>query len=295
MTEKQIVYKKTSELKLHPNHPRGFFEELEELGETMVQKNERGEIRGVEDPIHINEMNEILEGGRRWKAASLMKIETLPCILHSNISDQDRLILQCLSDAQKNSLRPMEKAKLWEELRLNLVTKLNPSEKGRPNAGQGELAKLLGVSPATVSNTLSLLGLPSDLQTELSSEKISMADALIISREKELTSNEKAKITQHYIKNKKGEGQRLRDAINKKKQEKILSGMIKLKDIPDEWIREQFDKKLDAVRDKLSFIDGNLSAFRSAQRQIIETTLLEHIERVNLTIGKIQEMKKTAT
>ena len=110
---------------------------------------------------------EIVAGERRWQAATLAGLETVPAIVREDLSDQAALRLAIVENVQRSDLNPMEEADGFRRL----------SEMG---LRQAEIAAEVQRNPATVSNTLRLLDLPPDVQTAIREGKLSRAHGVAI-------------------------------------------------------------------------------------------------------------------
>jgi ParB family chromosome partitioning protein len=110
---------------------------------------------GMLNPITITPLNggdtfRIVTGARRWRAASLARLDTIPCII-VRINDEERLTLQLIENLQREDLQPIEKAKALQHVKsaLNLTNR--------------EVARRLGLSERTVGYLLDLLDLPQNI------------------------------------------------------------------------------------------------------------------------------------
>lgn len=138
---------------------------LKELAESIKE-------HGVMQPIVIREVtssasgvtHEIIAGERRWQAAKLAGLATIPAIVRA-ISDDVAIALALIENIQREDLSPMEQAFALQ--RFN-------DEFGLSHA---EIAKTVGKARATVSNLLRLLSLHEDVQTLLNHGDLDMGHA----------------------------------------------------------------------------------------------------------------------
>lgn len=133
-----------------PDQPRRFFDEkaLEELAESI-------RVHGVVQPIVVTQRDGlyvIVAGERRWRAAKLAGLETIPAIVRS-LNDQHRLELSLIENLQRRDLNPIETATAYLKLREQFNLTLEQI---------GE--RVGGKSVSAVSNTLRLLKLPKVVQ-----------------------------------------------------------------------------------------------------------------------------------
>lgn len=109
---------------------------------------------------------QILAGERRWRAAEIAGLKSVPIVLREGtLSGEERLELALIENIQREDLDPMEKAKACA--RLSSEYKLT----------QEEIAERLGYQRSTVSNLVRLLDLPPEIQNDVSREAISAGHA----------------------------------------------------------------------------------------------------------------------
>lgn len=146
--------------KIIPNRfqPRLVFDEksLNELSESIKE-------HGIIQPLIVRPLNdkyEIIAGERRYKAATMAGLTTVP-ILVTNLNDSKSAEVAIVENIQRKNLNPIEEAKSYKRI---LDRKFKTQE---------ELSKVLGVNQSTISNKLRLLTLTKDVQEALSKDKIS--------------------------------------------------------------------------------------------------------------------------
>lgn len=138
--------------------PRLSFDEkaLNELAESIKQ-------HGIIQPLIVRQLAdkyEIIAGERRYKAATLAGLSTVPVIV-TNLSDAKSAEVALVENIQRKNLSSIEEA-------LSYKRKID-----KDNLTQEQLAKLLGLSQSTVANRLRLLNLSDEVQDALLKEKIS--------------------------------------------------------------------------------------------------------------------------
>lgn len=138
--------------------PRLSFDEkaLNELAESIKQ-------HGIIQPLIVRQLAdkyEIIAGERRYKAATLAGLSTVPVIV-TNLSDAKSAEIALVENIQRKNLSSIEEA-------LSYKRKID-----KDNLTQEQLAKLLGLSQSTVANRLRLLNLSNEVQDALLKEKIS--------------------------------------------------------------------------------------------------------------------------
>jgi ParB family chromosome partitioning protein len=145
------------------NQPRKQFapEELQELAESV-------KLHGILQPILVTEKSdggyEIIAGERRYRAAKIAGLTTVPVIV-KRIEAQQKLEIALIENIQRQDLNPLEEAfaykRLIEEFGLT----------------QQQVADKVGKSRPAVANTVRLLDLPNQVQTALIEGKINMGQA----------------------------------------------------------------------------------------------------------------------
>lgn len=134
----------------NPAQPRKVFDEakLYELAESVRQN-------GILQPIIVREREgdrfEIVAGERRFRAAKLIGLRELPCIIRK-FSDEQAYVLSVIENIQRNDLNFFEEAASYEKLIRDY------------GLTQEELAKRLGKTQSAVANKLRLLKIEDGLR-----------------------------------------------------------------------------------------------------------------------------------
>lgn len=143
--------------------PRQRFDEtaLSELADSI-------RIHGVLLPLVVTPLDDrtyrIIAGERRWRAAKLAKLTTLPAIVRT-LKELEQLELSLVENVQRVDLAPLEQAVSIERLHQQFTLSYEV------------IASRLGKAPSTVVNIVRLLQLPSDARRALSEERISEGHA----------------------------------------------------------------------------------------------------------------------
>ncbi|HHT55045.1 MAG TPA: ParB/RepB/Spo0J family partition protein [Acholeplasma sp.] len=158
------------EVKANPNQPRKNFddESLNELANSIKE-------HGVFQPIIVKQANEgyiIVSGERRYRAAKLARLETIPAVVR-NYSSSKMAEISLVENLQREDLSPIEEAKAYEVIIKDL------------NITQNELANKIGKSRSYVTNIIGLLKLPKEVQDLLLDKKITMGHARTLSKLKD--------------------------------------------------------------------------------------------------------------
>lgn len=124
-----------------PTQPRKRFRYLEGLAASIQEK-------GIIQPIIVAHRNQagmytIIAGERRFRAAKLAGLHTIPCIVRDE-SDTSTVILQLLENDQRDGVSPMEESNAL----VRLIDEMGVTK--------SQLAKELGRDPAWVSIRLGL-------------------------------------------------------------------------------------------------------------------------------------------
>jgi ParB family transcriptional regulator, chromosome partitioning protein len=132
----------------NPDQPRHRFDE-----DGLVALSESIRERGVLQPVLVRPLPagnyELIAGERRWRAAGLAGLETMPAIVRSDTT-ATTLELALIENMAREDLNPIEEARACEALTDELG--LSREEVGR-RVGRGRVA---------VSNLLRLLDLPDE-------------------------------------------------------------------------------------------------------------------------------------
>ena len=147
------------QLRPNPYQPRKTFNEqaLEELKQSIVE-------HGIVQPLIVRQTikgYEIVVGERRFRAAQLAGMKTVPAVVRE-LSDEQMMEIALLENLQREDLNPIEEATAYQLL----IT--------RCKLTQEELAKRLGKSRPHITNHLRLLSLPSDVQQMIEEGVLSM-------------------------------------------------------------------------------------------------------------------------
>ena len=150
----QIQYLPHDLIKPNPQQPRVRFDynELEGLA-CSIRAN------GLLQPINVRTMEngefELISGERRLRAARMIGMAKIPCIV-MNVSDQQSALFAIIENVQRENLDFFEEAVAIERL----MTEYGLS--------QDEISEKLGKAPSTLSNKLRLLRLPDEIRDRIS-------------------------------------------------------------------------------------------------------------------------------
>ncbi len=140
-------------------------EGLKELADSIKE-------HGIIQPLVLRKLGdkyEIVAGERRYKAASMAGLTTVPAVI-SNIDDNKAAEVAIVENVQRRNLTAIEEARSYKNL----------LDKGYLT--QDELAKKMGLSQPAIANKLRLLNLDDEVQQALLDEKISERHARTLLR-----------------------------------------------------------------------------------------------------------------
>ncbi len=184
----------------NPNQPRRRFDydELEGLAQSI-------RANGILQPLLVrsleNEKYELIAGERRLRAARLIGLTKVPCIVN-DISESDSAVFAVIENLQRQNLDYFEEA---EALAL-LISDYRMS--------QEELCKKLGKAQSTLSNKLRLLKLNEEMRYKISraglserharallslTDEVQRARALSIIIDRHLTVNESESLIEQML------------------------------------------------------------------------------------------------
>lgn len=148
-----------------PLQPRTSIPEsaLEELHESIRQ-------HGVIQPLIVRPVDgkfELIAGERRWRACSMLELETVP-VIEREASDREVLEMALVENLQRQDLNAIEEANGYVRLAREFGMK------------QDEIAERVGKSRASVANSMRLLDLHKDVQKFVAHGHITVGHAKAI-------------------------------------------------------------------------------------------------------------------
>lgn len=162
VTDDRFIQIKVSKLVPGEFQPRRSFphRELEELSNSIKEN-------GILQPLLVRERGEkfeIIAGERRWRAAKLANLKTVPAIV-SRVSNEEALAFGIVENLQRQDLNPIDEA----EALKRLIDEFGMTHE--------EVSKSVGKSRASVSNSLRLLKLSPFVKKCLIGNKIQVGHA----------------------------------------------------------------------------------------------------------------------
>lgn len=148
----QMTELETSQLQSNPLQPRGVI-----LQDSLTDLVESIREQGILEPIVVARTPagyQIIAGERRWRAAKILGLPKVPVVIKET-TPQGMLEMSIVENVQREDLNPIERALAYKRL---------IDEFG---LGTNEVAKRVGKSAPTVSNTIRLLSLPDAIKDAL--------------------------------------------------------------------------------------------------------------------------------
>ncbi len=240
--EHEIKDIEIDKIKPNPFQPRNRFTEetLKELANSIAQK-------GVLQPVTVREVQydnfELVTGERRWRAAEMAGLNTIPAIIRS-FEDEELMEVALIENLQREDLNPIEEAYAYQKM----IEKFDITQK--------EVAERVSKSRSTVTNTLRLLNLPPSVQEIVSRETISMGHArALLPLETKKQAELAKKIVEEGLSVRKTE-ETVKKHLNKDKNKNKIKKKQK-KELEPKWVkaREVLADKLNVdvdIKDKVN-------------------------------------------
>ena len=142
-----------SDIRPNPNQPRREFDEttLEELASSI-------KLKGVVTPITVRPVEngfELIAGERRWRASKISKKRKIPAYVINVKNDAEIMEIALIENIQRQDLNALEESEAYAVLNSKFGMSHN------------EIAKAVGKKRVTISNSLRLLKLPSEIRSSL--------------------------------------------------------------------------------------------------------------------------------
>ena len=141
---REIINIKTEQIIPNTYQPRKNFNE-----EALMELSQSIKEHGIIQPLTVRKIGEIYElvaGERRWRAARMLSLEEVPCII-VDITDRESVQIALIENLQREDLNFIEEAEAY----YNLIHDHNFT--------QEEIAIKMGKKQSTISNKLRLLKL----------------------------------------------------------------------------------------------------------------------------------------
>ena len=148
-----------SKIRKNPHQPRKNFDQktLEELAASIQEK-------GVITPVTVRLDKGgyiLIAGERRLRASKLAKQKEIPAYIIEVTDESEMMEVALIENIQRENLNPIEEAEAYAVLQ------------GEFDLAQIDIAKSVGKSRSTITNSLRLLQLPTEIKKSVRDNKIS--------------------------------------------------------------------------------------------------------------------------
>ncbi|NLP00169.1 MAG: ParB/RepB/Spo0J family partition protein [Clostridiaceae bacterium] len=157
-----VLEVRINEVEPNRDQPRKVFdqEKLDALAESIKE-------HGVVQPIIVYSEGthyKIVAGERRWRAAKLAGLKTIPVII-KEITSREVMEIALIENLQREDLNPIEEAEAFQKL----IDEYSMT--------QEEVAKTVGKSRAAIANSVRLLSLTDEIKAMLSDGRLTSGHA----------------------------------------------------------------------------------------------------------------------
>ncbi len=261
----------TDQLEPNPLQPRGNIdnESLAELIDSIKQ-------HGILEPLIVAQTPagfQIIAGERRWRAARILKLKTVPAIVRKT-SPQHMLEMAIVENVQRKDLNPIERAKSFQRLKdeFHLDTK--------------EIALKIGKSVPYIINSLKLLELPDALKDGLLTNLITEGHARALSSIKDT----RLTIEAYKIILQEQASVRRAEEIARRMKKKIEEGIVPItkENIP-QFLKSNLDKiSLDIQRT----FKSKTTNFKITQTNIVTKVIIQFRGDSDLRFQHLKKLYK---
>lgn len=158
-----VRFVSVANLRANPNQPRREFDE-----QALLELAQSIEREGIIQPVIVRQTAadeyQIIAGERRWRAAQIAGLTEVPVIVRA-ADDQKVLELAIVENIQREDLNPIELASAFERMAAEL------------SLSHEEIGQKTGKDRVTVTNSIRLLQLPSQVQELISGRKLTPGHA----------------------------------------------------------------------------------------------------------------------
>jgi len=161
----ELLHMELSKIQANPTQPRKRFDEA---GITTLAESVK--VAGIIQPIVVRLVGdhyEVIAGERRWRAAKLAGLLTIPVIVRQvNAAEQSQLAL--IENIHREDLNPIERAMAYRDMVRQL------------SLTQAELATKLGEERSRIGHYLRLLDLPEKTRELVTAGRLSLGHAKLL-------------------------------------------------------------------------------------------------------------------
>jgi ParB-like partition proteins len=153
---------KITNIEPNNNQPRKYFDD-----EKLNQLAESVKTHGVVQPIIVRKEGDIyriIAGERRWRAARLAGLDTVPAIV-KDVSNKQLMEMALIENIQREDLNPIEEAEAFNRLMKEF------------SMTQEQLSATVGKSRSAIANSVRLLALCEDVKKLVETGELSNGHA----------------------------------------------------------------------------------------------------------------------
>lgn len=219
----------------NPNQPRKEFDKknMDELIKSISEK-------GIIQPLAVRQINnnqfELISGERRLRAATHLKLKTVPVHIITINNSLDSMELALIENIQRIDLNPMEEAEAY----AILINKYNLT--------QLEISKKVSKSRSEIANKIRLIKLPSMIQNSIKNNELYYGHARALLS---IDNSDKILKTYHTIIDKGlsvRQTETLIKSFKKQKHQKTISSKKYTKQIL--WLKQYLDANVKIINAK---------------------------------------------
>jgi ParB family chromosome partitioning protein len=163
--QSELLHVELSKISANPNQPRRNFDE-----ESLRVLADSIRAAGIIQPIivrQIGEYYEVIAGERRWRAAKLAELQSIPAIVRK-VDPVQQAQLALIENIHREDLNPIDRAQAYRQIME------------QANLTQAELASKLGEDRSGVGHYLRLLDLPEKTRHYLMTGQLSLGHAKVL-------------------------------------------------------------------------------------------------------------------
>lgn len=183
-------------------HPCAFQPRKDFAADTLRELADSIQAQGILSPLIVRTRGdgfELIAGERRWRAAQLIGLKTVPVIVRE-ADDRTVIELALIENLQRENLNPIEEALGYSQLieQFQLTQEIAAAKVGKSRAVVANALRLLRLPPTvqvyvrdarlSVGHAKVILGLPSTEQQSLAAERI-LKDGLNVRQTEELVAH----------------------------------------------------------------------------------------------------------
>lgn len=182
LTDKKLLMLRPEEIIVSAKQPRKYFDEyeLKLLADSIAAS-------GIIQPLAVRKLEtggyQLIAGERRLKAANMIGLRRVPCVLHKT-DDETAALYAVIENLQRSNLTVFEESNGINQL----ISQYGMS--------QAEAAARLGLAQSTLSNKLRLLKLSESIQKRITSAGLTERHARALLR---LSEEQREEVLDHII------------------------------------------------------------------------------------------------